>query len=600
MKWIRLPGVIGFALIGALIAGILFFAMGPIIKTSIEVAGSKMAGAKVDVGKAQFSVAPLGVTLHQVTVADAESPMRNAFEFDEARARLQLGPLILGKGIVESLVVDNLQFDTERTESGALAILEQDVSGEATKTNDDENPLSLDGTLPSAEELLAREPLKTDSAAQSTQQAFTTHKEKVNNALQNLPDEAALKQYETDIKTITSGNIESLEDFNARKQKLDALKQRMAADKQAIVDARNTVNTARKEVTSELSALKSAPSEDIAMLRSKYQLNAGGAANLASLLLGEEVGEWAKKGVYWYEKIQPYLNGGSSDTNNTEKSEAEESQRKTGAFVHFPTDDPWPDFLIRKLSISAPVDAGGFMKIIGKDITHQQSVLQRPMRFTITGESLNNVDALTAEATLDHRQSPSKDSLTLNIQGYDLKDVDLKAGNSKLDSAQMALDGDVVITDGQLESNADTQITEANFQSDGTSVLAKEMGRALSSISEFTINAKAVGDVYTPSVSISSDLDERLKSIMKGRLNERQKALETQLTQKLQDKVSGYLGEHNEALQQWDQADQSLGDRLATLEQLAQQEMADFRQQQQDKAKQKAKDELSKKLKGLF
>ena len=593
MKWIRLPGVIGFVVVSALITVFLLFAMGPIIKTTIEVVGSDLVGAKVEVEEADFSIAPLGVTLHHVSVADAEQPMRNLFEFDQASAKLQLGPLIVGKGIVDTLDVERLAFHTERKESGALEkkSAQQDAKDEEADGKKEE-PSSLGSSLPTAEELLARQQLKTDAAGKATQQAFETNKAKVDAALKNLPDDAELKQYEQEVKALTSGKIESLADFQERKKKLDALKKQFKQDKKAIQQARDAINTARTEVGGALAALKKAPGEDLAALRSQYQLNETGAANVTALLFGDKVGNWAKQALYWYEKIRPYLNSGDDSTEEGEAAEESEHQRGQGAFVNFPTDDPWPDFLIRDLRISAPLTTGGAMRIVGHDITHQQSVLQRPTRITMTGEALQGVDSLKLDATLDHRKAPGNDTLTLNLKGYQLNDLNLGVGGSELDTAKVNMDGFATVTGDQLRAQADAAVSAAKFSSDGQTVFAKELGGALAKISEFEIKAKAKGNLYAPGVSISSDLDGRLKQAMNDRLKERQGELEAKLKQQLQAKVSGYLGDYGDDLAQWNQTEGSLENRLGQLEELGKKEVADFRKQQEEKAKKKVEDKL--------
>jgi len=37
-------------------------------------------------------------------------------------------------------------------------------------------------------------------------------------------------------------------------------------------------------------------------LKEKYQINAGGASNIAALLFGDQAGDWSKQAFYWYEK----------------------------------------------------------------------------------------------------------------------------------------------------------------------------------------------------------------------------------------------------------------------------------------------------------
>ena len=120
-QWIRWSGLLGFIAVTALLVVIFVLALPWLIKSSIEYIGTEVAGAKVSVDDVDVSFNPLGVTLNRLQVTDAREPMRNLVEFTQADAQLELAPLLLGKGIVRDLGVSNLQFNTERTESGAIA-----------------------------------------------------------------------------------------------------------------------------------------------------------------------------------------------------------------------------------------------------------------------------------------------------------------------------------------------------------------------------------------------------------------------------------------------------------------------------------------------
>ena len=77
-KWFRWWGIaVFFGLIVLISAGWLLLA-DRIVKTTLETAATRVVGAKVDIGKADVSLLPTGLTLSGLQVTNPQRPMRNA------------------------------------------------------------------------------------------------------------------------------------------------------------------------------------------------------------------------------------------------------------------------------------------------------------------------------------------------------------------------------------------------------------------------------------------------------------------------------------------------------------------------------------------
>lgn len=589
LSWIRWWGLGVFvAVMGGLIAFFMLVAS-PLIQSGIEELGSRAAGAEVAVEGVSLSLAPLGVELTGLTVANADKPMENIIEFDRAVADLEFGPLFLGKSIIRDLSIDTLQFNTPRTTSGALHNEEHGsdsgTGSEGASASEESTPV-LD-QLPSAEELLAREQLKTEAAGRAFQETWKTRKDEVDTTLDKVPSKEDLKQYEQDIKALLNGDLTSLEDFQQRKAKLDELRKRFKEDKKAVEEAQHVIGATRIEVGERLRDLRDAPAQDMANLKQKYQLNGQGAANLSQLLFGSEVGEWAHKALYWYEKIKPWLGSGEDG-----EPEEVEPERATGRYVHFPTSNPWPDFLVRSTGISAMTSEGN-LAITGQDLTHQQAILGRPSHIDVDGEALHRVKALNARLTLDHRRSPGRDTVTLDVVDWQVESADLGVGGTQLDSAMAQLQGMAQVEGDQLVSKLDTQFGQATFTGTGQTLFAKELLTALSTIDHFTVDAKATGELTSPSVEMGSDLDARLSAAFSQRLRQQQDKLEARLQSRLDDKIDEFAGPYASELKALNNMDASLTERFDQLETLASAKLEDFATQQKRKAQEKADAKLA-------
>lgn len=589
LKWIRWPGLIAFAVVIGGVFAFFLLAAAPLAKSAIETFGTMVNGAKVEVKSVGLSFAPLGIRIQGLQVADEQAPMTNALAFDSAVAELELAPLFAGRGIIKELSIQGLVFGSERTTSGFVAKKEapKKEAEEPSKIKE-----ALDSVeLPDPKEILAKETLKTEVLGEEFKHSLEKNKAELNQRLAAVPDEAALKKYEDDLKKITSGDIKSLEDFTQRKKQLDELKQSFKADQQAVEAARKAIRDSKTTMAAQLKGLKDAPSEDLKNIKEKYSLDAAGATNLTAMLFGDEAGEWASKTLYWYEKIKPYLASDDSAQDEVGKVEKPAPSARNGRLIHFPTNDPWPSFLVRKAHASAALDWGN-LQIDAEDITHQPKVLGRPARLAAQGKNLSAMDALKLNVVLDHRQSPGIDTLKLNIDNWRPDAMKLGVAGIQLADAVTQVQASATVSGNQLEATGGASFAQVNFSGNSSNTFERELTAALSGIKQFAVNGEAKGRLTSPKVGISSDLDKQLSHAFNQRINEKQKEFEEQLKQEINAKLDGYLGEYSDVLAQFNSAEGGLDAKLDKLKTLGKSELADYGSQQKSKAKDK--------IKGLF
>ena len=586
-NWIRWSGLIGFVVISAVLIAGWLFAAGPVIKYAIETFGSDANGAKVDVADVALTFDPFGIEISGVEVANSDAPMENLVQFDRAVADIELLPLLLGKGIVNEVAVTGLAFSTARTESGAIvktAAQEAAEEDEAQEQAEDTAGFA-EQSIPSADELLEREQLLTEQRGKQFKATAEASKQKVNDAVAALPNSDTFASYEDDFNRIVNGKFKSLDDFKKRKQEFDDLKKRIAADRKAVAEAQQVIKNQKSELQSQWKGLQSAPEEDFKNLKGKYRLDAGGAANLSRLLFGDEVGEYSDKAMYWYEKVRPYLV--SDETEEAVDTEAPvEHQRAAGRFVHFPTDRPLPDFLIRKVQLALELEIGT-VDVQVLDITHQQNVIGRTTKLIAIGDKLNGIRSLKLNGDFDHRQMPGTDTFDLTIRDFQLKNQNLGAMGLKMDSAMVQVLGQAEVEAGRLNANVVANFQQAKFSTKDRTTMAKETVAALAKIPEFDVQGKANGELTAPDVSITSDLDKKLSNAFNQRIDEKQAELEQQLKEKLNDKLLSYAGDYKEQLAGLDLANGSLSESQDKLKSLAIKEIGSWQAQQKREAQEK-------------
>lgn len=595
-QWIRWSGLIGFIVISAIIVLGWLFAAGPLIKYSIETFGSKAAKAKVEVDDVSLSFDPFGIEISGVQVANSDKPMENVLQFDRAVADIELLPLLLGKGIVNEVALSGVAFSTPRQTSGALVVEKSSAETQSEASEEKKKPVisreSVSQALPSADELLEREPLLTEQRGREFQQSVATVKEDSNKAIAALPDSKAFDSYEEEFKRLTSGKFDSLADFQQRKKEFDALKKRIKQDQKAISHAKAVLTEGQKNLTQQWGDLKGSPQEDFANLKGKYKLDGAGIANLSRLMFGDTIGEWSQEGLYWYEKVRPFLVSDDADADQDSAAEDAKNLRAKGRFIHFETDRPLPDLLVRKVHLMVKLPEMdekpmGDVAVSMYDITHQQAVINKPITLVATGQNLSNMQSLDLHGTLDHRTSPGKDSFDLSIKGVSLKDYNVGAMGLKLDRSQIDIAGQAELVAGNIDASSKAMFSRAAFSSKDKTLVAKEMAIALKKIDRFDIDASATGKLKAPKVGISSNLDSKLSSAFNQRIKEKQQELEKQLKSKLNDKLLAYAGDYQEQLKEMDLANGSLSEKQEKLKALAKSELSSFEEQQKAEAQRK-------------
>jgi uncharacterized protein (TIGR03545 family) len=605
MKWIRWSGLAGFIVVVALIITLWLFALGPLMKMAIEKYGSEAVGAQVNVEDISLGFNPLSLTITGVQVADKDAPMENVVSFDTAVATLETFPLLLGHVIIPDVTLSGVAMGTARAYSGELDVVEEKETAESTTDQDAEITVSEaenqddseSQVLPSADDILEREKLLTSIYGEELEESYKLHKTNIDKAVANIPTEQALKNYETELNRILTGKFKSLDDFKQRKKEFDALNTKFKKDKQAVAEITLAINEGKSDLSQKWSKLKGAPKQDFNNLKGKYTLDGAGVGNLTALLFGDEMGDYAATALDYYEKVRPLL----VDDEGKDEIQAIKDQRLDGRFVQFDTDRPLPDFWIKTLTFTltlpeVPKGSGsmGDIAINVQDITHQQDVINAPMRLWGTGQNLKDIKSLELTGVLDHRASPSKDVFNLDIQAWQLNNLKLGLVGLKLLNSTTSVKANATFSNGQMDVVGNGLFEQAKFDSKDRTFVAKEMVAALKNIDKFTVSGSAKGELTSPSVSLKSDLDKQLNTAFNKRIKQRQAELEVELKQKLNDKLLAYGGDYTEQLKELNLTEGSLKEKGKALEKLGKTELASYEAQLKaeadaEKARAKAK-----------
>lgn len=608
---IRPVGIVAFAFVAAILVLCFYWAAPWIIKQGIERTGTELNGARVDVANVDLSLSPAGLYIYGLQITDAKQPMQNMLELEQAYAELDLFELWGGKVLINDLNIQSLRFGTDRTVSGAVQNEDLVAETEGESPSSVSESLSgslagLGGELPDADSILERHPLKTTELAKQLDSTFEEQKTKWQATSQALPDEKRLEYYEQEFKALTSGDIDSLEAFNERKAKFDALKQELEKDQELLLKAKQDLQQSQDLVQQNYKALKRAPQEDLKALKAQYSLDADGGLNLTGLLFGSQFQSYAENALYWYNRLAPLMAKKDSSSEDGSAADAQqnavEPARGTGRFVHFGVKATSPDFLIQKAQASAVLSQGEVV-FLGQDITHQQYLTGKASVISANATELNDTDLIDMVLTIDHRTADTADSLSLDIKGQSLSDLILsESDNLSLALADAKLDGNanVLLKNDDLSGELKSRFNNTKLVADGSSQVAKELARAFERVNSFSLNSALSGTLSQPEFDVKSDLDKVLKEAVAGRFKEKQKEWESKLKAKLDSKLSSYLAENAQVANYFGDQSALLEGDLDSVESLLNTQLDSYVDAQADEAKDKASNALKDKLKGLF
>jgi uncharacterized protein (TIGR03545 family) len=586
MKHIRWGGLIAFILIVGGIMVFWYFFADNIIKNAIEDAGSDAAGSEVSIDTLDISIQPFGFELKKFQLANAQNPAKNSVEFDRAVAHLEFLKMLQGQIIINSLAVEGLRFDTQRAKPSTWKKKDEppEPEGDSMFAMPD-----IQFNLPDVDEVLAKEDLQTTKMTQQIQLHYDEESKKLDVAFAKIPDGDKLKNYETRIKAATSGKVSSVDDFKKRKAELETVQNELRADNQAIKDAKNQLQTSRDLIQADIKALKAAPGQDLENIKNKYKINETGAANVSDMLFGGQAGEWTQQALYWYGKIKPLM----------ASEEADKPKRATGRYVHFHTEHPLPDFLIRDTHVDVEL-AFGHLSAKLKNVTHQMNITGVPATLTVRGTKLHDMKSFAIDGVFDHiHPGQGRDSLSFKLDDMQLKDVPLvKSDKLPITLAQANIDisGQAVLArDLLITSNA--QFNPVRFDSRGDSTLGKMFAEAFTGINQFSLGGEVRSDFKDIDMNLKSDLDDQVKASLKHQWDARVAAFQQKIRDRLDAEEQKVRNRIENEIAKLEQKKAELEDKLKQSEAMLKAKLDDYKEQQKQQLEDKLKDKLKNKLK---
>lgn len=536
MKLIRWSGLITFSAITAtLIGGSLLFAES-IIESLFESSLTDMNQAKVDIDSVELSYSPLSLTINDIQVSDGTNPMINSVQIGQANFTLSSGDLLLKKVIIDDMSLSNIRIDTPRKYSGALRQEKQIVPSVSDESQKFEIEMP-DIDLPSIDDVLQSNPLQSIQTINQLSQDLDSTKNQWTQISDDIKDPKRWNDHEakyTKIRNDFKGNF--VQKLNSIKE-AKTLSNEYKKEVDRIRNARNQINTDSQRLETAYKAAKAAPKNDIDRIKQKYKLDDLSTGNITELLFGQQARDYLALAQTWYNRIKPYIPEDSEDS-----IEEAEIIRAKGEFISFREFNPKPDFFVRKVAIDAQIPRGKFAGTIN-DISSNQSISGKPIRFLLTGQELRHRDSEQLSGEFNYVvKGKGYSSVNYHIKRYQLKDISISSSKKlSLNMARSLMNFDLStrIHSGQLTGQADITFNDVQFKSNtgSSGTLPRMFAASFADVRDFNIDARMKGNFKDMDMRLKSNLDNQIGAQFKNQVNDKKEKFETELRARIDAKI---------------------------------------------------------------
>lgn len=601
------------------------FFLNTIIEHNIEGMGSKIVGAKVEVGKVRFNLFKLSTQIYGLKIANPKDEWRNSFEAGRIGFSMDFWALFRKKFVISEMALENARWDTKRTTSGKLPSKKQK---EKVKEEAGDEVKEIKTAKPSFVESLTKKidaSKLVDINKLSSVKRITEIKNDIDTRVIKWQKDFEAKDLKAEVdslgRTISEIKIGAGMSLSDAKNALDKLNQA----KGSLDKIKIEVETKKNNFEQDLKTVSGYISEVDAIRKTDIK-------NIVSELFSGVTPEGVARAIFgppWINRINSALFWVGTARKYMPKSvKMKPPKRKKGITVKFPEKYPLPGFLIRKILVSGETPKRVQFSGTVFGITNDPPVYGAPVIVDLKAWFPNvNVEKTFAQfrATLDHTKQESRDEFVLLVRSLPMKEFNLGKSDFlpttlSIKSADITMG--FVLQEKILDSNIDLFFNNVAFVSDSEQQLDNEFARlvreALSEIGKVSVKGRLSGPMENLKFEMSSNLDSLLSRRFSEVIGKRLKEEEMRIRAEIDRIVNQGRAEVQAKFDEFKSQVQSRIDSYkSTVEgqiQLAQSKIEEFKKQiesqvnqekkrVEDEVKKKTeelKKEAEKKLKGLF
>jgi uncharacterized protein (TIGR03545 family) len=519
LRLIRWQGLIPLTLLLVLVALFWLLFGNRVVEQTTEEASSKALGTQVDIASLDVHEAESAIELRGLAIADPFDLRRNVLAAERIRVELEPEPLLEKKLVVRRLVVSGVRVGTPRNaparrvdENGFAATTLRGLREWAAKYRHPVLALTPIDTI----RQIALDPSQLGTVRAATALASRADSVRTNleSAWRGLELRAAFDSSEALVRRLVDvsprtlgidGTRRAIADVRRVLRQLDSAKERVEALHR---ETRVSVNLLEQGV----SALDATRRADYAFARSLLKIPSLEGPEIGGALFGPVTLDRYQQVVYWAELAQKYMPPGL----RPRAREGPERLRASGATIAFPKARQDPDFHLQTGELDFALSEGaakGSYRATLSDLTTAPALVGRPMRFSARRDATGStLGALQVGGVIDHLGGRLRDSVSalgndITLPSFTLPGLPLRVepgkGTSRLDFVR---NGNRVAARLTMRSS-DVRWLPDSSSARSLNRLEELVTRVITGLRDLEVTANLTGEVRSPSIAISSNLD---------------------------------------------------------------------------------------------
>jgi len=518
-RLVRWQGIVPLALLLVLLVAFWVGFGDRVVRQTAAEAATKALGTQVDIASLEVRERESSIELRGLAIADPFDPRRNVIAAERIRVELEPPPLLEKKLIIRRMTVGGVRLGTSRAEE-ARAV---DQNGFAATTLRNVRAWAAKYRHP----VLAFTPIDTirqlvlDPSQLGTVRAATAMASRADSIRGALDAEWRSLDLRTTFDS-SEALLARLSGATPRTLGIDGTR-RAVADVRRVVrqidETRSRIEALHRNARSAvavldtgLASLNDARRADYAFARGLLKIPSLEGPEIGGALFGPVTLDRYQQVVYWAELAQQYMPPGL----RPRAREGPERLRAAGATVAFPRARQLPDFHLQAGELDFALDAGaarGSYIARVSDLTTTPALVGRPTRFSARRDAAGTtIGALQVSGLINHTGERMRDSVTavgsdISLPGFSLPALPLRVepgkGTSRLDFLRT---GNRVAARWTIRS-ADVRWLPDSVRGQSLNTIEQLVTRVVSGLRELEVTANLTGDIRSPAITISSNLD---------------------------------------------------------------------------------------------
>ncbi len=531
-----------------IVLGGLYFTRDLIFEAVVEKIGSTAVGALVEVDGAKLDLFAGKAAWDRIQVTDKDNTFSNLFETGTCEFDLAIKPLIAGKFIIETMVLDGFKTGTKRTTDGKIinvAKKEPPVSTSpswiksyAIKQLEKEKQ-----NIPVLDSDIFDKKVDTDAIIAALELITPGNVEKLHTfadarylfwekRLKNNDYEKRVKLLRDEIKTIKIDRIKNIDQFRSTISKAEKVIKKSKA-------LRKEIKLERKELKIDLKTIRDSAKSIPVWIRADYdtalkkaKLADFSAKNISKMLFGDRVTSVVVMALGYIEKSRQMSAAKPVKAGTPKKEKMPEL----------------PGFWVKTMEMNASLSDGVGLSGVIKNVSSDQKKTGVPIRIDLGGES-QKTGVVKLRGFMDYTGDKYLDELKLTVNRLPLKNIKLGKSSvfpEKIKSASGDIAAGIHVAGNRLESMFEFDANDVVFDYSSIKNPDKKASQIARRVAEkmkkLSVKCSAKAENETLDFDIASNVDKLLSSEIKNIISDEVSNAKKDLKIKLNKKIGKYQG----------------------------------------------------------